>query len=81
MLSLEQELEASPSLDQMLDPEPRHTHEGCSLTSWIQGILYHFVAKPVVKARYFIIGKPTGQRLSILMKNNNHHRRWGGRLL
>lgn len=31
--------------------------EGCSFNSYLQGILYHFVAKPVVNYRRFVLGK------------------------
>ena len=30
--------------------------EGCSFNSYLQGLLYHFVAKPIVKYRWVVLG-------------------------
>ncbi len=31
--------------------------EGCSFNSYLQGVLYHFVAKPIVKYRFVVLGE------------------------
>ena len=36
---------------------PRDQPEGCSLTTVMQGVLFHFVATPVIKVRWGILGE------------------------
>ena len=56
LLQLETDLTESLQQDEA-ETLQQDEAEGCSLTTWLQAVLYHFVAKPVVKMRWFILGK------------------------
>jgi len=41
-------------------------HEGCSLNTWLQSVMYHWVAVPVFKARWVVIGQSSFSVISVL---------------
>ena len=55
LIQLEQELNEGFVYEQF--QVGSDTKEGCSFNSYLQGLLYHFVAQPVVKYRWVVLGK------------------------
>lgn len=51
LLRLEEEI-----LQTQTRNEEAKKREGCNLNSWLQGILYYYVALPVIRARIAITG-------------------------
>lgn len=54
LLQLEQELHEGFVYEQY--QASNDVKKGCSFNSYLQGFLYHFVAKPVVKYRWVVLG-------------------------
>ena len=54
LLQLEQDLGEGYAYDHVQDAKA--DKEGCSFNSYLQGLLYHFVAKPIVKYRWVVLG-------------------------
>ena len=40
--------------------------EACNLNTWLQGVMYHWVAVPVLKARWAVIGQSSCNVVSLL---------------
>jgi len=41
-------------------------HERCSINTWLQSVMYHWVAVPVLKARWAVIGQFSFSAISVL---------------